>query len=621
MGKAIPAAFLALLFATRTLCAQPLTPYHYEIGGPILSEVFVDPRDGSDDNSGASRTEALRTVTEAWRRIPSAQNLAAGYRIQLLPGTYGDDPGELPNYWELKRGTYQAPIILQAADGQGSVTFTSDINMANVSYFYLLNISIVRGGDVFHCEMCDHILLRGNTFIGAPMGRTVAPAARETVKVNQSQYIYIENNFIRGAEDNAIDWVAVQHGHIVGNRLSDAQSWCLYVKGGSSYIRIEGNELYECFEGGVTAGQGTGLEFTVVPWIRYEAYDIKIINNVIRDIFGAALGVNGGYNILLAHNTAYRVGARSHLIEIVFGEHSCDGDAATCSLRVDSGGWGPRAPGDPAQPIGNRRIKVLNNLVYNPSDYATNDQHFAIYGPRAPSVDWVPSPQRSDDELEIAGNLIWNGPASHPLGIEGSDQGCQPNNPSCNATSLRALNYINSVEPQLAAPAQGDLRPLDGGVLASLPPVTLSPFLPRDDAEETPEGELLNSFTRDFSGATFSNLRIGAFASQGSSLSPPGPGGGSETPSDPVGPQINRVRLKVLKSSGRLALQVRARVSDNSRIRRVTARLVRGPSVALRRGSGGEYVGTIRLRTRRGVTVQVKATDWDQNVTLVTKSL
>ena len=46
--------------------------------------------------------------------------------------------------------------------------------------------------------------------------------------------------------------------------ISDAQGG-LYVKGGSSYVRIESNELYECFEGGVTAGQGTGLEFSVLP--------------------------------------------------------------------------------------------------------------------------------------------------------------------------------------------------------------------------------------------------------------------------------------------------------------------------------------------------------------------
>ena len=166
--------------------AQDLLPYYYDTGSPTLTELYVDPEQGLDSRSGSSRSTALRTVAEAWRRIPSSQTLTTGYRINLLPGTYGDDPDETPSYWELKRGTYAVPIILRAADGQGTVLFTTDINMANVSYFYLLDITIMRGGDTFHCEACDHILLRGNTLIGAPNGRTVGTVAHETVKMNQS---------------------------------------------------------------------------------------------------------------------------------------------------------------------------------------------------------------------------------------------------------------------------------------------------------------------------------------------------------------------------------------------------------------------------------------------------
>ena len=44
----------------------------------------------------------------------------------------------------------------------------------------------------------------------------------------------------------------------------------------------------------------------VPPWTHYEAYDIKFTNNVLHDVDGAAFGVWGGFNILMAHNTAYR---------------------------------------------------------------------------------------------------------------------------------------------------------------------------------------------------------------------------------------------------------------------------------------------------------------------------
>jgi hypothetical protein len=78
-----------------------------------------------------------------------------------------------------------------------------------------------------------------------------------------------------------------------------------------AYLRVEPNLIYDCGTGGFTAGQGTGFQFMTPPWIQYEVYDVKIVNNLIRDTEGAGLGVNGGYNILIAYNTLVRVGSRS----------------------------------------------------------------------------------------------------------------------------------------------------------------------------------------------------------------------------------------------------------------------------------------------------------------------
>jgi hypothetical protein len=44
----------------------------------------------------------------------------------------------------------------------------------------------------------------------------------------------------------------------------------------------------------------------VNPWIQYEAYGMKMTNNVIYDVWGAGLGVIGGYSVLVAHNSLYR---------------------------------------------------------------------------------------------------------------------------------------------------------------------------------------------------------------------------------------------------------------------------------------------------------------------------
>ena len=43
------------------------------------------------------------------------------------------------------------------------------------------------------------------------------------------------------------------------------------------------------------------------PWLHYECYDVKVVNNVLHNIIGTGLSAAGGYNILLACNTLYCV--------------------------------------------------------------------------------------------------------------------------------------------------------------------------------------------------------------------------------------------------------------------------------------------------------------------------
>lgn len=46
-----------------------------------------------------------------------------------------------------------------------------------------------------------------------------------------------------------------------------------------------------------------GFEYMTHPWIRYEAYDVRVINNLIYNIQAPGIQVRGGYNVLVAHNT------------------------------------------------------------------------------------------------------------------------------------------------------------------------------------------------------------------------------------------------------------------------------------------------------------------------------
>jgi hypothetical protein len=454
---------LVLLSALPVIAATP-----YSIGTPVVVDVWVDPTSGNDSNGGTAAGDALRTLTEAWNRIPRETLLAThGYRIQLAAGTYSREA--IPNYLESRWGTAEHPIIIQSAGAARSARLLGDLNVFDTRYLYLIGLDMQPepAGDVFHCERCDHLLVRDCNLEGGAERQ-----AHETFKANQSSHVYIEGSTISGADDNAVDFVGVQYGHVINSVISNAQDWCIYAKGGSAYFRIEGNEIFDCGTGGFTAGQGAGFQFMVSPWLHYEAYDIKVVNNVIHDTEGAGLGVNGGYNILFAHNTLYRVGERSHMLEVVFGGRSCDGAAgdpgrSQCADYLAAGGWGTTVVDDGHNyvRIPTRNVAIYNNVLYNPRGHVA-PQIFSIAGPwtDASTQNGTNVPARTDDGLQIRGNVIFSEGAS--LGI-GDGSGCADAHPTCNETQLLADNAVNTFEPQLVSPAAGDFRPTPRGNLAT----------------------------------------------------------------------------------------------------------------------------------------------------------
>ena len=433
-------------------------------GAPAFNQIWVDPAAGNDGSSGASRAVAVRTLSEAWRRVPINVNLTTGFQINLTSGTYPESA--VPIYWESRHGTQSAPVILKAIDGVGTARLPN-MNVYDCRHLYILGLDISSGGgDVLHLDSCSTVLLRDTTIRG--LGEIASYAVpQETLKVNQSQYIYVEHCDISGAWDNAVDFVSVQYGHVVGSRIHRSGDWAMYAKGGSASLIVAGNEFYDAGTGGFTAGQGTGFEFMVAPWLQYEAYDIQFINNVVHDTQGAGFGVNGGSNILMARNTLYRVGSRSHVIEVGFGSRSCDGNQAACRAYLAQGGWGTAVIGGD-EPIPNRNVFIYDNVVYNPDGYVSQWQQFAVAMPRTPSVGSnIPTPARADTNLQIRGNWIWNGAADHPLGIE----------QTALAADVLAGNSINTVRPVLADPARGDYS-LAAGVVSPVASVGLPPVLP-----------------------------------------------------------------------------------------------------------------------------------------------
>jgi hypothetical protein len=493
--------------------AATLLQGRYDIGSPVLTTLHV-ATDGNDANTGLSAAAPLRTLTAAWQKVPQGALTGTGYRILLAPGTYPE--ASLPNYMDARHGSREFPILI-TAEQAGTVILAGDLNVYDVRYLYLVNLNIAPqpAGDALHCELCQFLLVRDSVLSGG------SRVAQETIKVNQSQYVYLEGNDISGAWDNAIDYVAVQYGHVIGNKIHNAGDWCQYAKGGSAYLRVEGNTYTNCGTGGFTAGQGTGFQFMSSPWLHYEAYDIRFVNNVVHNVEGAAIGAQGAFNVLFAHNTFYRVGGRSHLFEAVAGLRSCDGQPGDngrerCQQFLDAGGWGTTVVdnGSNAVLIPNRNVLVLNNIFYNPAGTASQWQQFQVFGAMAnPASSHVPLDARGDTGLILRGNAIWNGPASHPLGIEGGNA-CQAGHPTCTAELIRAQNSINQVEPQLANPAAADFRPLAGGNVSAFAVAAIPNFgwteLPA--APAVPAGGSDNSVGTNLLGESRTAVnRVGAY--------------------------------------------------------------------------------------------------------------
>ncbi|MGC4053316.1 MAG: hypothetical protein QM757_28765 [Paludibaculum sp.] len=492
------------------------------MGSPVVTDLWVDPVNGADANNGLTRTTALKSLSAAFSRVPAgAPFTGTGWRLNLLPGAYS------ALYAGDRHGTFQYPLILQAVNGPGTVTMNGSLSVDTCSYVYLIDLKIsppatatVHHG--LHISASDHILVRGVTVvgIGSLSGKTTV---KEGLKANQSQYLYVENCDLSNAWDNALDFVAVQYGHVLFNKVHTASSWAGYVKGGSAELNIEGNEFYDSPVGGFIVGGSTGFEFVVSPWLHYEAYNVKFVNNVIHDTGGAAMGTAGAYNALLAYNSLYRVSTAAPPIRVAQGERTCDGDTTTCEQNRLAGGWGT-ASLTAGHPIPNKNVFIYNNLIYNPPGYTPGNRQFQVLGPAVPDpTSNIPSPAVTDDNLQIRGNVIWNGTSTTPLGIELTSYGCQPSNPTCNATQLKADNTINQREPDAAWDATAaSLTPPYGSWLPTALVFVIPDFLGGDlpTPPLTVQGNLSNTVPYDRPGSSrTSTAPPGAYL--GSQTTPP----------------------------------------------------------------------------------------------------
>jgi hypothetical protein len=103
-------------------------------------------------------------------------------------------------------------------------------------------------------------------------------------------------------------------------------------------------------------------------------------------------------------------------------------------------------------------VFILNNVVFNPEGSSSQWQHFQVGGEyQNAGGAGAPTSNRADNDLRIAGNVVWNGPAGFALGL--GDDGCPSSHPTCSDSYVRANNRINTREPAFADLSNRDVRP------------------------------------------------------------------------------------------------------------------------------------------------------------------
>ena len=245
----------------------------------------------------------------------------------------------------------------------------------------------------------------------------------------------------------------------------------------------------------------------VKPWIHYEAYDIKFVNNVIHDVGGPAIAIQGGYNCLVAYNTCYRTGRWTSPITVGYGGRgtgSGQWDKA-CEESLKAGGWCNPKGFD--NNIPSKNVYVFNNLVVN-DPWASERAHVGVAAPLKTAEGCnLPAEIRADEGLIIRGNVYRNGPAAQRWLAPVTGDG-----PAGYDEKRLATENLLTDTLRLAGPERGDYRVVQetlgdargaeipdfkGGDQPSRPPV--------------PPGRLCNQPSCDRAGVPRTSVKPGAW--------------------------------------------------------------------------------------------------------------
>jgi len=269
-------------------------------GASWARDIFVSPR-GSDASPGTV-DRPLATLRQA------CLTANPGDVICLRAGSYPE-----PVYWDQGgNGAPGAPISIRACDGDRTAR-TGPITLHNRQHISISGLDISGGGNALHIDGGSHHVYVRRCYVHD------AGASGDCIKVNQCDYIFIEDNEVARPGKRAdgvtyqegIDFVDVDFSAMRGNYLHDFGDMALYTKGGSEHTLIEGNVISHQLNRDLNPATGFGqgcYPIGLMDGATYQSYHCVFRNNIIRDCPGGAVGTYDAYHAYFCHNLVHNCG-------------------------------------------------------------------------------------------------------------------------------------------------------------------------------------------------------------------------------------------------------------------------------------------------------------------------
>ncbi|MBV6439070.1 MAG: T9SS C-terminal target domain-containing protein [Haliscomenobacteraceae bacterium CHB4] len=233
--------------------------------------------------------------------------VAPGDTIFIHAGSY---PGGL--YFANLQGTSGQWITISNAPGE-TVVFEGGgnaIQLTDPAYLRLYGlifqhqtgngVNVDDGGS--YASPAHHVVFEDCVFRDMS-----ASGNNDLLKLSGLDYFEVRNcTFQNGAAGGSgIDMVGCHHGLIEDNFFENLGSNSIQCKGGSEWVRIEGNFFRDGGQRTLNLGGSTGLQFFRPDTAHFEAANLQVYANIIVGSW-APVAYVGAVNVEVANNTIYQ---------------------------------------------------------------------------------------------------------------------------------------------------------------------------------------------------------------------------------------------------------------------------------------------------------------------------